>query len=216
MSSYITDAADCTVKQFMDCAFKERYKVLVLEGEPAMEDLRKAHELIHAQWVDLSGLFETREFELSAYIRSLEGRINTIEKFVELQKAFLAEFGLPFLPGLSIVKRYGHSFYWDKESPDEQAFLARMEKMITKEKRYEVELKAKQKELFDMQRKKAKGEYDPLQSRKDFVVMLNRLQQAKFVIDKNVTTIEELGLMVKDLRDQQQEEKAQRTFKKKW
>jgi hypothetical protein len=67
-----------------------------------------------------------------------------------------------------------------------------------------------------MQRKKAKGEYDPLQSRKDFVVMLNRLQQAKFIIDKSVTTMEELGLMVKDLRDQQEEEKAQRTFKKKW
>jgi len=214
MNRYIDNAADCTVKQFMDCLFAQRYKVLILEGEPSEEELRNAHELIYAQYVDLSGLFVTREFELSAYIQSLENRLNTVIRFIELQRAYIAEFGRPFTPAFHIVKKYGHSLYWNHDSPDLPLFLAKMDKMPAKEARYKVELDAKKKELFDMQRKKVKGEYNPLESRGQFVTMLNRLQQAKFVIEKPNTSVEELAYMIKDLRDIQEDEKAQRSFKK--
>lgn len=214
MNRYIDNAADCTVNQFMDCCFKEKYKVLILEGEPNEDELKRAHELIYAQYTDLSGLFLSREFELSAYIHSLDNRINAINRFIELQKAFIAEFAMPFIADFRIAKKYGHSLYWDKERPDLPLFLDNLEKIGLKEKRYVVELKAKEKELFDMQRKRATGEYTLLESRKQFITMLNRLQQAKFVIDRNVTTVEDIALQIKDLRDQQDEDRAQRSFKK--
>lgn len=214
MNRYIDNSADCNVKQFMDCCFKEHYRVLILEGDPTDEQLKAAHEMIYAQYADLSGLFVSREFELSIYIHSLENRINTIVRFIELQKAFIQEFSMPFVAAFPVVKKYGHSLYWNHDSPDVGLFLSKLDKVSSKEKRYNVELAAKKKELFDLQRKKIKGEHNPLESRKQFITMLNRLAQAKFVIDKNATSVEELALMIKDMRDQQQDEIAQRSFKK--
>lgn len=215
MNRYINDAADCTVKQFEECRFREKYSVLVLEGDPADEELKAAFELIYAQYTDLSGLFITREFELSAYIESLEKRVNTVAKFIELQKAFIHEFGRPFKPAFHLVKRYGHSLYWNHDSPDLENFMSKLEKIPLKEARYRVELDAKKKELFDLERKRAKGEHAPLETKSQFVTMINRLRQARNVIERNSTTVEELALMIKDARDQQEEEKAQQTFKRK-
>jgi len=213
MSRCIDNAADCSVKQFMECAFKGKYTVLILDGEPPDDELKRAFELIYDQYTDLSGLFITREFELSAYISSLERRINTVARFIELQKAFIAEFNIPFVTGFGLVKKYGHKLYWNHESPDIDLFLSKLDAIPGKEAKYKTDLAAKKKELFDMQRKKIQGEFNLLESRKQFVMMLNRLQQSKFVIDKNNTSMEEVALMIKDQRDQQEDMRAQQSFK---
>jgi len=214
MSKYIDNAADCTIKQYMECAFKDKYTVLILEGDVPLDELQRAFALINDQYSDISGLYITREFELSSYLHFLQTRINTVTWFIDLQRRFINHIGEPYVAAFHIVKRYGHKLYWNPDSPDINLFLSKLEALPAKEARYKTELVAKEKELFELRRKKVQGELTPLETRKQFVTMLNRLQQAKFVIDKDKTTIEELALMIKDMKDQKDEAEAQKTFKR--
>jgi hypothetical protein len=207
-------AANCTIRQFMQCSFDGKLKVLILEGEASDEDLRAAFEYIYAEYVDFSDLYQSQEFEMVAYINSLDTRIQVVKRFVDLQRKFLAQFGMPYLPGFEMVKRYGHHIYWDAHYPDKDVFLKKLSQIELKEKKYETKVSQKVTELLELRKKKVKKEHTILESRKDFVTMLNRLQQARFNIDKDKTSVEELALMIKDQRDQIEETKMQNKIKK--
>lgn len=210
----ITEASECTVKQFMQCSFEGKHRVLLLSGEATDLQVRQAFELIYAQYTDLSGLYQTREFELSAYIDSLDKRVHTVDRFLELQRLFIAEFSSPFVPGFYLVKKYGHAFHWNHENPQIDLFAKKLAQVEMKEKKYRTILNAKINELIEFRKKHIKKEFTLLESRKEFITGMNRLQQAKFVINKNETTVEELALMIRDSRDQQEEAKMQEKTKK--
>lgn len=214
MSSYINTAADCNVKRFMSCAFEYKYRVLLIDGDASDDELRSAFEYIYDQYVDYSGLYATREFELSAYINSLNVRITIVQEFVKLQRKFIEEFKVPYVAAFWQVKKYGHTLYWNHDYPDIDLFLAKLAKVESREAKFKSELKAKEKELFDLQRKKITKEFTLLESRKQFLLTLARLQQAKFVISKTETMMDEVALMIKDQKDQSDEANAQRSFKR--
>lgn len=200
----IHSSADCSVKKFKDCAFAGKYKTLLISGEATEEELKAAFEYIYAEYVDYAELYQSREFEMSAYINWLGNRIGVITRFIELQRRFMKEFESPFIPAFGLVKKYGHHLWWDFAHPDKDAFLKKLMQIEMKEKKYEHELNKKVTELLDLQKKKIKKEHTLLESRKDFITMCNRLQQARFVIDQDKTMVEELALAIKDQRDQQQ------------
>lgn len=209
MATIINSAEDCSIKKFMDCCYGEKYKVLLIDGEAKEGELKAAFELIYTQFIDLAELYQTMEFDLYGYITNLDRRIDTIKKFVALQREFINQFNVPFAPGFGIVKRYGHSLYWDLNHPDLPAFIRAMDKMQAKEAKYTIIRDKKVSELIEMRKKKVNKEHNILQSRKEFIMMLNRLQQNKFVIDKEKTSIEDLAVMVCDCREQQAEKNAQ-------
>jgi len=209
----IQRAADCTVKQFMQCSFDARYRVLLIDGDGSEDDLKMAFEYIYAEYVDYSDLYQSQEFEIVAYINSLDTRIQFIHRFVDLQRKFMEQFDIPFLPGLDMIKRYGHHLYWDANYMDRDAFFKKLFQIEMKEKKYDTKVDQKVKELVELRKKKVQKEHTILESRKDFVTMLNRLQQARFVIDKDRTTVEELALIIKDQRDQVEEAKMQNKIK---
>jgi hypothetical protein len=210
----INQASECTVKQFIQCAFEGKTKVLLLSGEASDLQLHQAFELIYAEYTDLSGLYQNREFEMSAYIDSLDKRVHTIERFLELQRLFVLEFGMPCVAYFPIVKKYGHNLHWNFDNPQIDLFERKLAQIEAKEKKYRTILHTKIGELLELKKKQAKKEFTLLESRKEFIASLNRLQQAKFVIDKNSTTVEELGLMIRDYRDQAEEAKATDKFKR--
>jgi hypothetical protein len=209
---YVKDASDCTIKQFMRAAFESKFKVLIISGEPTEKQLKDAFEYIYAQYVDLSGLYLSQEFEIVAYISSLDHRIQTMKRFVELQKTFIGHFDMPFLPGLKIAERYGHKLYWDPNNPD--VFMSKLNAIAGKEAKYSIRVTEKVNELIALRKKKVTKEHSILENRKDFITMLNRLQQQKFVINKSETTVEELALMIKDHRDQVETDNINRKYKK--
>lgn len=215
MSIIINTAAECNIKKFEACRFDNKLRVLIIEGDATDEELREAYEFIHGQYVDLSGLYETREFEMTAYISSLAVRINTVHEFIRLQREFISQFDIPYVPGFYLVKKYGYTLLWDHESPDIDTFLARLEKMESKEAKFKSELKRKQTELSTFQSKHQAGEYTPMESRRQFLTQILRLQQAKYVIIKNETMMEELAYAIRDQKELQDEEKAQQSFKRK-
>lgn len=210
----IQSAGDCVVNKFMDCAFKGKHRCLLLSGDAADEQLQMAFEIIYAEYVDLAGLYITREFELSAYIGSLDTRLTVIKRFIDLQRTFLREFDAPFLPGFALVKKYGHRLYWDFNHPDKDGFLKKLQQIEAVEARYQAELNRKINELVELRKKKVNKEFSLLENRKQFVMSMNRLQQQKFVIDKDKTTMEELGLMVKDVKDQAAEADMQNSLRR--
>jgi hypothetical protein len=210
----IQAAADCNVDKFMKSAFQEKYRCLLLSGDATDDLLRMAFEIIYAEYVDLAGLYVTREFELSGYIDSLDKRIYTVKRFVSLQRTFLNEFDVPFLPGFALVKKYGHRLYWDFNHPDKDAFLKKLQQIEAGESRYQAELNKKVNELVELRKKRVKKEFTLLESRKQFITSMNRLQQQRYVIDKEKTSMEELGLMVKDYRDQANEAEMQNTIRR--
>jgi len=210
----IQSAADCNVDKFMKCAFQERYRCLLLSGDADDDLLRAAFEIIYAEYVDYAGLYVTREFEISGYIESLDKRITTINRFITLQRTFLHEFDVPFIPGFALVKKYGHRLYWDFNRPDKEAFLKKLQQIQASESRYQAELNKKVNELVELRRKKVNKEFTLLESRKQFIMSTNRLQQNKYVIDKDKTTMEELGLMIKDYRDQASEADMQNSIRR--
>jgi len=210
----IQSASDCVIDRFMKCAFQGKYRCLVISGEASNDQLQNAFEIIYAEYVDLSGLYITREFEISGYIDSLDKRISTVKRFVSLQRAFLHEFDVPFLPGFGLVKKYGHRLYWDFNHPDKDAFLKKLVQIEASESRYQAELNKKVNELVELRKKKINKEFSLLESRKQFIMSMNRLQQQKFVIDKDRTTMEELGLMVKDHRDAANEADMQNSIRR--
>lgn len=210
----IQSAADCNVDKFMKCAFQERYRCLVLSGDAPDDLLRTAFEIIYAEYVDLAGLYVTREFEISGYIDSLDKRLATVKRFVNLQRTFLHEFNVPFVPGFSLVKKYGHRLYWDFNNPDKDAFLKRLEQIEAGESRYQAELNRKVNELVELRRKKVSKTFTLLESRKQFIMSMNRLQQNKYVIDKEKTSMEEMALMIKDYRDQASEADMQNSIRR--
>lgn len=210
----ISQASECTIKQFIKCAFEAKYRGLLVEGEASDEELQQAFESIYAQHVDLSGLYQTREFEMSAYINSLDNRIHTIDRFIELQLLFIVEFDIPFIAEFGIIKKYGYNLYWNPEFPDIPGFKRKLDQIKNKETKYKSTLKNKINELVELRRKQVKKEHTLLESRKGFLTTVNRLQQAKFVIDKNTTTVEELDLMILDHKEQQDSDRIQAKTKK--
>lgn len=215
MSNYINTAADCNVKKFEACRFENKLHVLIIDGEPTEEELREAFEFIHGQYVDLSGLYETREFEMSAYLSSLAVRINTVHEFIRLQREFISQFNVPCVPRFYLVKKYGYTLQWDHDAPDIDTFQARLDKIELKEAKFKSELKRKEAELSTFQKKHHAGEYTPMESRRQFLTQILRLQQAKYVINKSETSVEELAYAIRDQKDIQEEERAQQSFKRK-
>lgn len=216
---FVETAADCTIKQFMAATFENKLKALITNGNPSEAEykileakLRNAFEYIYAQYVDFSGLYLSQEFEIVAYINSLDHRVTTLKKFVELQNLFMDQFKVPYLPGLSIAERYGYKLYWDPNYPE--SFIKKLDAIPAKEAKFKIRIAEKTKELVELRTKQVKKEHTILETRKDFITMLNRLQQKKFVINKNETTVEELALMIKDSRDQVESDNMNRKFKK--
>lgn len=210
----ISEASECTVNQFIRCAFQDKYRVLLVDGEATDEELKAAFENIEAQYVDISGLFQTREFEMSGYIDFLGKRVGTVQRFIELQFRFIDEFQTPFIPAFGLVKRYGHNLFWNPEYPDLELFKKKLTTIEMKEKKYNSILHTKIKELIEFRKKIIKKDFTKLETRQQFITTLNRLQQARFVIDRDKTMMEEIALCIKDHKEQQEEQKMQETVKK--
>lgn len=213
----IQRAADCNIKQFKKCSFEEKYKVLLIDGEASDEDLRNAFEYIYAEYVDLSELFISQEFEMVAYINSLDNRIQFMRRWIELQRKFIFNFKCPYIKSFFMVKKYGHNVYYDWDQPEQKrndAFLQKLAKMELGEKKNDLMVAKKVDELMALRKKKVAKIHTILESRKSFISMLNRLRQAHFVIEDDKTSVEDLALMIKDYRDQVEEAKSEKLKKR--
>lgn len=203
----INKSQDCTVKVFMSCLFDSNYLGLVLNGESYTdEEIQAAWKVIYTEFVDLSDMINTTEFEMMKTIFYLDCRVKRVKLLVFIQNESLRLLGMPCLKAFENIRTYGHKLFWDKDSPDKHGFIRQLIAIENKERRYEVELQEKQKEFFGFKKKQQEGGIPLDQNRKNFIRRINSMKRSGYVIDKNETSSEELALMWKDYDDELQRE----------
>lgn len=176
-----------TIRQFINAMYKNDRSVMSDE---------EFHN-VYTEYIDTTGLYDSDDFNKSAYIYYLNNRINSIKLAIRLQKEFLQNFGVPYLQELKFFNRFGHFLTWK----DEQNFLSQLTNIETKEKKYISQLEANIKQLTEKRHKKKPEEKTIEQSRGKFIRMLNSLGKANYRIDNDKTTVEELAYMIKQITE---------------
>jgi len=179
----ITKCCECSVRIFMKCLFNQDYEAL------GGGDFEK----IHTEYVDLSNIGQTKEFDLMNAIHNLQTRIMTVPILVQVQFGFFKNFEMPFVNAFDEFKKYGHRITWDPERPE--LFIGQMERVAIKEKKFTAELDTRLKELTDLKKNGVKVDSN---SRHSFVKMLNTLGKEGYQIDKDKTDMEEMSLMIRE------------------
>ena len=175
---------DITVEQYINARWKGDISIV------SKEDL----ETINEQYADISGLYESEEFNKVAYIHYLNNRINSVKLSIRLQYEFIENFGIPYVPELKFFNKFGHRVTWNN---DMEKFLEELRRVDQKEKKYISQLETSMKELITMRENRDKKEQPKKQTRQDFVSTLISLGKVGYTINRKETTIEEVALMIK-------------------
>lgn len=159
-------------------------------------------EIVYAEYVDLSGLYHSKEFELFAYINYLKNRIFVLRTVVASQRMFLETLGRPYVDGLFIFDNFGYKIKWNDDIED---FERQLKIVESRERQKSSELRRKEFEFKQLKDAKKSEEQPLIQSRHNFIRMLNSFNKAGYKIDRDKTTVEELALMIKQVNDEMQE-----------
>ncbi|MES2004342.1 MAG: hypothetical protein V4450_07460 [Bacteroidota bacterium] len=197
----ICEASECTVRVFMRCAFGNDLKGLIISGKPSPEDLAKAWKAIYTEYVDLSGMVQTMEFDLMKSIFYLDCRVKRIQLLLMIQRESIDKLGMPCIGAFPMLKSFGHRLSWDASHPDAEGFKRKLLDIESREKKYDIELGGKMKELFELKRKRANNELPEMQKRKEFIRTLNNLEKSGYRIDRDKSTVEDMAIMIHDYND---------------
>jgi len=170
-----------SIRQFMNAWFKGDYSELSKEQ----------FEVVKMEYIDTAGMYDEDYLNKASYIHFISNRINSIALSLELQRKFLANFGVPYGSAFSFLWKFGHKLKWNGDSDDFEKQLKRIE---SKEKKYSTLLENAIAEFEKADSPKKEGEDS--NPRPSFVKMLNILNKSGFSIDKNETTVEELAYMI--------------------
>lgn len=154
-------------------------------------------EIVFTEYIDLSGIGETTQFELLTNIHNVQLRIAKITGLIELEKKFFMAFDEPFIPAFDDFRKLGHRLSWDVGNPEQ--FIQQLERVESNEKQYRAELDEYMQELKELQTQGVKVDSN---SRQSFVKTLNRLGKHGYKIDKDTTDMEELSLMIKEYQEE--------------
>jgi len=173
-----------TVKQYMDAQYKQDYSII------SFEELK----IVNIEYIDTAELYEKDDFERQTKIEFYSHRVNNITIHIRLQREFLNEFGICYLPTLEKFKEFGHSVSWK----DKDNFLKMMRKIELSEKVYISKMEEEIKLLQDLRSKKKKGQEVPLkQSRGNFIKNIAILNKEGYKIVYTETTMEDLAYIIK-------------------
>lgn len=198
MSEIINTAKDCSIRAYMAAGFDDNLKVLIISGEPSDQELLEAFEAIHEEYMELSGSGSSGDYILIKQVKYLRARLESIYNFIKIHRTCIAEIGEPFHPAIADLKKLGHKLNWDPEKPDVAKFLKDLDAIKRKERRTESELMNKLRALEVLQEREKGQHRSQQQQRIAFVAMVNNLGKAGYRIDKDKTSMEELGLMTRD------------------
>lgn len=147
---------------------------------------------IYTAYIDKSGIGLNKEFDLLRGMHNIKVRQRFVKTQVFLQRECMFKIGEPFWPSVKDLSGYGHRLTFDKEKPG--MFLMQVDRVEIREKKYQAELDAKEKELEQLKKYGVDKQSD---TKGDFLRMLNRLNQAGYKIVKTETDVEELAYMIR-------------------
>lgn len=174
-----------SIEQFMNAWFKKDYSVID----------EKEFQTVYSEYIDVSGLYETDEFEKVSYIHYLNNRKNVMKLLIEFQKKYLSELLIPY-QDQSVFNKYGYFLKWNGSIDN---FLKQLKKIEISEARFSSQLEIKIKELEEFRQKKGKSKKEQTleEARKSFIRMLISLRKMDYKIDNKTTSVEELALIIR-------------------
>lgn len=178
----ITKCSECSIRIFMRCLFNQDY-----EGVENFES-------IYTEYIDLSGIGLTQEFNLLLNIHNIQTRLNAVENHVRIHRAYFAAAGVPWEENFKDLAKYGHHLTAQGD------FLRQLDMIAIREKRFVAEMNRDEKTLEVLQKKQ--HTVNTHDARKDFVKYKNGLGKAGYQIDKDKTDMEEYSLMIKENTDE--------------
>jgi hypothetical protein len=183
---------EITIESFMKAWFKDDYSELSKEN----------FEIAYTEYIDVSGLSITQEFDLIANIYYLTNRLNVINLAVDLHKSFLEHFDTPYPyeDGYQSLEEYGHYLLW---MGDKEQHLQELDRILSSEGVTQAELNGAKKQLEDFRKQASNGEKpDIKQTREQFLRMITSLQKLGYNIRRKETYVEELALIISQQREE--------------
>jgi len=157
-------------------------------------------EKVYAEYIDVAGLYQSKEFELVTYINYLKNRIYVLKAVFYSQEKFYDTFKTPYIPGLEFIKeQFGFMYEW---TGNDKTFIYFLRKIENQARTKSTELKRKEFEFKTLQDAKMEGNVSKVQSRHEFIRMLNSLSKQGYKIERDKTTIEELALIIKSVQEE--------------
>jgi len=179
----ISKAQECSINIYMKCMWGN--------DRTGVENFDK----IHDEYMDLSGLAETEQKELLIAMHNLTVRLMVIPAMIKFQCDYFSEYNQPYIDGFGFFKKYSHILTWDMAEPHK--FAEQLEKIESKEKKYESQLDILKKQFKDSQKGGSVAVNNKKNGRHEFIKLINRVGKHKD-IDRDKVDMETFGLMVKD------------------
>ncbi|QES88870.1 hypothetical protein [Rhizosphaericola mali] len=193
------------ISTFMEVAFDKNLKALIIDGfEHTEQELVEAWENIQMEYTDCANLAKPEINSLTQQFYLLDARLKTIPMLIDIERQSIKHFNNPFLPAFPYFQKFSYRLHWSKESGDLKEFEKQLQRIEAKEKRYKVEFDIVNEKLTKMLDENApalNGQKNLTESRRSFIRMLNSMRSYCGDIPKTATTMEELGLMIKDYND---------------
>lgn len=161
----------------------------------------------YVEFIDVSGLAKSDEYELIVEKHNLIARIKSVPEYVKAQRECVRVFSKYHPEATRRLAKKGHTMPDDMDKAD--AFLV---KVLSKEKMFITKLRETESKLEKL---KHPGGYDNKKARRSFVRLLNTVGQ-RYKIDREKTTLEELALMILELAEeaeQAEQERISNSFK---
>jgi uncharacterized protein YqgQ len=150
-------------------------------------------QVVNTEYIDIAGLFATEEFDKVGYISYLNNRVNSVALWIKLQRQYIDNFDIAYLPGLTFFKKFGYVLYWNNN----EQFIKELLRIEKKEFKFISQLENAIKELIDFRAKKNANEKTVKQTRGSWIKTINSLGKLGYKIDKDKTSVEEFAYMIK-------------------
>jgi hypothetical protein len=140
----IRSASNTTINEFMLCLFENDFSIID----------EQAFKTIHAEYIDISGQYETAEYEHIKTILTLSTRIELIKTLLYIEYQCLSQFERPFLPACKDFKKFGYTLIWRDDTED---FVKQLENIEQSENRFKLQLDG-ERQILEKQSSKQAGQ----------------------------------------------------------
>lgn len=156
-------------------------------------------EIIYTDYVDMSGVANTRETQVSISIFNIDARLTAIELFLYCIEDYYKATGLIYEDPVKSLRNYAHKLVWNNDWPGYQAQINRIR---SKEAKRKSERDGLEKELDKLKTHGMKANNITNSEKNNFTRLINALQKENgYPFDRDKTMMDAFSLMQKEYTD---------------
>ena len=193
----ISEACECNINQFMSCAFKDDFSVLIVSGKPSPKELQQAWENILTEFNDLSGQSAPMdELVLMRQIAIMKARMKAFEMTVFAHEQGVKLCNMPVITNFNLFTKYGYEVTWRNDVKD---YLNQLQTIRESEQAFLADIHDLEQQLETLQKEDKK--IVSTSSRTNFLRQIKNIEIFhKIQIDFDKYSVERLAILISDFR----------------